>query len=252
MKLIKKLIAIVIIAVQFLLLGNGVNAANIGETKNIERAEKGYYCVQKWNGSRWIYLTYNQTFYTDTDGQKYIAYCLSPGNPGVGYVSGEKDTYQVRINNLLDNDVIWRVLKNGYPNKSVEELGVETTDDAYFATMQAINAILRGHTLEQAKEIAIPKARGAKLEKIVDYEDKFYFSQPLGGMIAGKVELFRKIKFDKDYGVDIGILLDMIELGVNVQEIHIGKIEHNSKSLSDLSNMAEEVARAILKRKNII
>lgn len=84
------------------------------------------------------------------------------------------------------------------------------------------------------------------------YEDKFYFSQPLGGMIAGKVELFRKIKFDKDYGVDIGILLDMIELGVNVQEIHIGKIEHNSKSLSDLSNMAEEVARAILKRKNII
>lgn len=30
-------------------------------------------------------------------------------------------------------------------------------------------------TLEQAKEIAIPKAMGAKLEKIVDYEDKFYF-----------------------------------------------------------------------------
>ena len=30
-------------------------------------------------------------------------------------------------------------------------------------------------TLEQAKKIAIPKARGAKLEKIIDYEDKFYF-----------------------------------------------------------------------------
>ena len=119
----------------------------------MERGEKGYYCVQKWNGSRWIYLTYNQTFYTDTDGQKYIAYCLCPGLPGVGYVSGEKETYKVNITELMDNDVIWRVLKNGYPNKSVAELGVETSDDAYFATMQAINAILRGYTLEQAKEL---------------------------------------------------------------------------------------------------
>lgn len=84
------------------------------------------------------------------------------------------------------------------------------------------------------------------------YDNKFYFSQPLGGMIAGKTELFKKITFEKDYGVDIGILLDMLELGVNVQEIHIGDIEHNSKSLLDLANMAEEVARAILKRKKII
>lgn len=156
MKLIKKLIAIVIIAVQFLLLANNVNAANIGETKNLERAEKGYYCVQKWDGSKWIYLTYNRTYYTDTNGQKYIAYCLSPGLPGVGYVSGEKETYQVKIKEVLNNDTIWRIMKNGYPYKSVEELGVETEDDAYFATMQAINCVLRGYTLEEAKTLYIP------------------------------------------------------------------------------------------------
>lgn len=156
MKLIKKLIAIVIIAVQFLLLGNGVNAANIGETKNLERAEKGYYCVQKWDGSKWVYLTYNRTYYTDTNGEKYIAYCLSPGLPGVGYVSGEKETYQVKIKEVLNNDTIWRIIKNGYPYKSVEELGVETQDDAYFATMQAINCVLRGYTLEEAKTLYIP------------------------------------------------------------------------------------------------
>lgn len=35
-------------------------------------------------------------------------------------------------------------------------------------------------TLEQAKEIAIPKAMGAKLKKVIDYEDKFYiFFYPL-------------------------------------------------------------------------
>lgn len=152
-KIFKVIIAMLAIFIQMFLITLKVNAANIGETKDLERGELGYYCIQKWNGSRWIYLTYNQTFYTDTDGQRYIAYCLSPGNPGVGYVAGEKDTYGVKINKLLDNDVIWRVLKNGYPNKTVDELGVETEDDAYFATMQAINSILRGYTLEQAREL---------------------------------------------------------------------------------------------------
>lgn len=152
-KIIKFVIALIVAIVQLCACIGNVNAANIGETKTLERGEKGYYCVQKWDGEKWIYLTYNQTFYTDTDGQKYLAYCLCPGMPGVGYVKGEKESYDVRIEELLDNDVIWRVLKNGYPNKSISQLGVETADDAYFATMQAINAILRGHTIEQAKEL---------------------------------------------------------------------------------------------------
>lgn len=155
-KFLKILIAGILLMLQFVFALKTVNAAEIGETKTLERGELGYYCVQKWNGSKWIYLTYNQTFYTDTDGQKYMAYCLCPGLPGVGYVSGEKETYDVKINQLLDNDVIWRVLKNGYPNKTVEQLGVETADDAYFATMQAVNAILRGYSLEQTKELYTP------------------------------------------------------------------------------------------------
>lgn len=152
-KIARIAISITMLLVQILIISTKVNAANIGESKNLERGELGYYCIQKWNGNRWIYLTYNQTFYTDTDGQKYTAYCLSPGLPGVGYVSGEKDTYNVKIDNMLNNDMIWRVLKNGYPNKTIEELGVETSDDAYFATMQAVNSILRGYTLEQAKQL---------------------------------------------------------------------------------------------------
>lgn len=152
-KIIKIVVAMLLLIIQVLVVASKTNAASIGETKDLERGDLGYYCIQKWNGERWIYLTYNQTFYTDTDGQKYIAYCLSPGLPGVGYVSGEKETYQVKINEVLDNDVLWRVLKNGYPTKSKEELGVETADDAYFATMQALNSILRGYTLEQVKEL---------------------------------------------------------------------------------------------------
>ena len=152
-KILKTVFAFIMLFINIFFISNSVHAANIGESKTLERGEKGYYCVQKWDGSKWIYLTYNQTYYTDNDGQKYIAYCLSPGAPGVGYVAGESSSYDVKINKLLDDDRIWRVLKNGYPNKTIKQLDVETADDAYFATMQAINAILRGYSLEQAKEL---------------------------------------------------------------------------------------------------
>ena len=152
-KFIKNIFALIMLFINLVLISSNVNAANIGESKTLERGEKGYYCVQKWDGSKWVYLSYNQTFYTDNDGQKYIAYCLSPGSPGVGYVSGESESYDVKINKMLDDERIWRVLKNGYPNKSIKQLNLENADDAYFATMQAINAILRGYNLEQAKEL---------------------------------------------------------------------------------------------------
>jgi len=169
-KIIKTLIAIIMLLIQIFIICTKVKAANIGETKGLERGALGYYCIQKWNGNKWVYLTYNQTYYTDTDGQRYIAYCLSPGLPGVGYVSGERETYSVKINNLLEDDRIWRVLKNGYPNKTVEDLGVETADDAYFATMQAINSILRGYTLEQARKLYCVGQFAINGEKIEDIQ----------------------------------------------------------------------------------
>lgn len=83
----------------------------------------------------------------------------------------------------------------------------------------------------------------------ITYPDIYKFSQPLSGMIAGKTELFKKIEFEKDYGVDIGILLDMIELNANIVEVSIGKIKNSSKQWQALNKMAEEVANAILKRR---
>lgn len=77
------------------------------------------------------------------------------------------------------------------------------------------------------------------------------FKQPLSGIIAGKTEYLNKIVFEKDYGVDIGILLDMINLGAVIEEVNIGKIHNEVQSWQALYKMAKEVANAILKRKNI-
>jgi len=74
------------------------------------------------------------------------------------------------------------------------------------------------------------------------------FSQPLSGIIAGKKSLFEKIEFENDYGVDIGILLDMLKIKARIKEVNIGKIEHKMKRWRELGRMSREVSRAILKR----
>lgn len=84
------------------------------------------------------------------------------------------------------------------------------------------------------------------------FPNMYKFSQPLSGMIAGKKCYFEKIEFETDYGVDIGILLDMISLGANVEEVYIGKINNSSHSWLSLEKMSREVMNAILKRKNIL
>jgi len=78
-----------------------------------------------------------------------------------------------------------------------------------------------------------------------------YFSQPLSGMIAGKKQVLKKLEFEKDYGVDIGILLDVANMNYNIEEVMIGKLENKSKDWKALDKMSTEVMKAILKRRNI-
>ncbi len=75
-----------------------------------------------------------------------------------------------------------------------------------------------------------------------------HFSQPLSGMIAGKRTFFQKIAFFNDYGVDIGILIDMYLMKARVQEVNIGYIENKSKPWEALGKMSREVSSAIITR----
>lgn len=83
------------------------------------------------------------------------------------------------------------------------------------------------------------------------FPDIYKFSQPLSGMIAGKKEIFNQIALEKDYGVDIGILLDVIKLNASIVEVNVGEIKNVSKDWKLLSDMAEEVMRAIIKRSSL-
>lgn len=78
------------------------------------------------------------------------------------------------------------------------------------------------------------------------FPDLLAFSQPLSGIIAGKKSLFQQINFREDYGVDIGILIDMYQMKVRIKEVEIGYIENKSKPWQALGKMSKEVAQAII------
>jgi len=77
------------------------------------------------------------------------------------------------------------------------------------------------------------------------------FRQPLSGMIAGKRSFFQKVEFDADYGVDIGLLIDMHQVRARIKEVCIGEVENDMQPLHVLGRMAKQVANAIFKRVNI-
>ena len=75
-----------------------------------------------------------------------------------------------------------------------------------------------------------------------------HFEQPLGGIIAARRSLLQGLCFENDYGVDVGLLLDVAAAGARLVEVEIGHIAHNSQPLEGLGDMATQVARTILDR----
>jgi HAD superfamily phosphoserine phosphatase-like hydrolase len=73
-------------------------------------------------------------------------------------------------------------------------------------------------------------------------------AQPLGGIIAARRDLLRQLRFENDYGVDIGLLIDAAAARARIEEVDIGPLKHDSQPLTALGEMATQVARTILER----
>lgn len=80
------------------------------------------------------------------------------------------------------------------------------------------------------------------------FPDLAHFSQPLSGMIAARKPILEKICFENDYGVDVGLLIDMYNMNARIAEVDLGYIENRMSSIEQLSKMSVQVTRAILKR----
>lgn len=74
------------------------------------------------------------------------------------------------------------------------------------------------------------------------------FDQPLSGQIGIKKELMERLDLEVDMGVDLGILIDVWEMGAKMKEVNFGDLVHDEKKLVDLEEMAKAVSRVVLDR----
>ncbi len=80
------------------------------------------------------------------------------------------------------------------------------------------------------------------------FPEMLIFQQPLSGMIAARKQLLMKVDFQNDYGVDIGLLIDVFKMNAIIKEVEIGEISNKMKPWQELGKMSKEVSQAIISR----
>lgn len=146
---LRKSIKIIFIFLLIMLMNafNFINAVNANqiETTNVRAVED---CGQllKYQGS--IIITYYAEY--THNGKSYPAYCLDKTKHGV---SNTNPSYAVSVQDAIKDVKLWRILINGYPYKTIEELGVANRQEAFTATKQAIYTYIHGNKLSDYEGI---------------------------------------------------------------------------------------------------
>lgn len=94
------------------------------------------------NQNAWSYLVASFIYY-ESNGIQYPAYCLNKDLPGVGGIH-DGDSYQVNVDEVMQDERLWRVAINSYPYQTPESMGLSNRADAYMATKQSVYCILYG------------------------------------------------------------------------------------------------------------
>ena len=139
------LIMLVIIITNVALLINTVQA--VEEGGQITIYTKGYFdrIIKK---DEIIVKTAHAVY--QENGKEYPVYCLDRELHGVGdYIA----TYDVTNQGKLTDLGLWRVIINGYPYKTPEQLGALDEQEAYTATKQAIYCYIYNTRIEQYSAI---------------------------------------------------------------------------------------------------
>lgn len=77
-----------------------------------------------------------------------------------------------------------------------------------------------------------------------------YFAQPLSGEYAGERSVFEQIPFFPEYGVETGMLIDMVmKHGLeNIVQVNLDRRVHHNKPLNRLRKMAFRILQVVLHR----
>lgn len=77
------------------------------------------------------------------DGVSYPAYCMDKTKKGIE----NGLSYNVSVSETIKDVGLWKIIINGYPYKTIQELGVANKQEAFTATKQAIYCYIHGNKL---------------------------------------------------------------------------------------------------------
>jgi glycosyltransferase involved in cell wall biosynthesis len=154
----------------------------------------------------------------------------------------------------ITNEGKGSAIKTGFKNSHGDIVAFIDADISNFTSGKIdkiIRPILEGKTDITKTKFARESGRVTELTAkplLSFFFPELNYEQPLSGQFAGKRSALNKIKFEKDYGVDVGIVLDADVHGISILEVDIGDISHDMSPLADLNKMANEVVRTIIDR----
>lgn len=107
-------------------------------------------------------IVVEKVFYKNGNTE-YPAYCLDVDLKGVE----EEKGYSVKVSKVVDNELVRRVVINGYPYKSLSSLGVKSVDEAFTATKMAVYCVLYNYDKDNySKFKAVGEAGNRTLKAI--------------------------------------------------------------------------------------
>ena len=133
-KIRKAFILMSSLVMSFLGFTNIVYARNIDSAHIYLVGDCGSLLTYKGSPIKVSYVEYTE------GGVHYPAYCLDASKPGA-----ETQEYTVSVSGAINDVRLWRRIINGYPYKTIEELGVANKEEAFTATKQAVYCYLYNH-----------------------------------------------------------------------------------------------------------
>ena len=174
------------------------------------------------------------------DGKEYPAYCMNRELPGVEI--GRSQTVDVK--QLVNNVMVWRTILNGYPYKSISELGCNTEEEAYLATKQAVYCMLTNRDVNEYSAIGEAGERTLNaLKTIVNNARNSNQTKVSSELTVNEQEKLWKIdNLDSSYISKTFLVTantSMSKYTVNVKNLNIEGyklVDQNNKEKTEFSN----------------
>lgn len=200
---------------------NAVYATSISSANLYAIGDCGELLKYKGNVVKVSYVQYSN------NGVDYPAYCMNPNKPGA-----ETQSYSVSVQEAINDVGLWRRIINGYPYRSIEDLGVANKEEAFTATKHAIYCYLYGNSPSSYEGIGEAGARTLRaMHLIIDNANRSNETKISSTIQINKTQdEWKQDEIDKQYVSKVF----HVTANANVKDYTIQMIKENSQDMDGI------------------